>query len=183
LVIDALRHDFIEPTTSSTAPFLGRFPIVGELQALEPWSTRRNKLEADPPTVTAQRLKAIATGTLPTFLDLRKNFASPSVAEDNWLAQLKSNRHAPNDKPPSVAPTELRRTKKPYGLGMLGDDTWEALFPGFFRPSAPMSSFNTRDLHSVDDEVLEKLPGYIKGDEWAVMVRVFIMFNKKNLLR
>lgn len=42
------------------------------------------------PTTTMQRLKGLTTGSLPTFLDLRKNFNSPAIAEDNLLAQFKS---------------------------------------------------------------------------------------------
>ena len=47
------------------------------------------RLHADAPTVTMQRLKAIATGALPTFLDVRSNFDSGArIDEDNLIAQL-----------------------------------------------------------------------------------------------
>ena len=41
------------------------------------------KLIADPPTTTSQRLKAILTGTLPTFTDAFSNFDALSVQSDH----------------------------------------------------------------------------------------------------
>lgn len=35
-----------------------------------------------------QRLKGLTTGTLPTFLELRNNFASSEITEDNFLDQV-----------------------------------------------------------------------------------------------
>ena len=46
------------------------------------------RFEADPPTTTMQRLKGLTTGSLPTFIDFRKNFQSPAIAEDNLIEQL-----------------------------------------------------------------------------------------------
>ena len=40
----------------------------------------------DPPTVTMQRLKGMTTGGLPTFIDMRENFESSAIAEDNLIA-------------------------------------------------------------------------------------------------
>ena len=39
---------------------------------------------------TMQRLKGLTTGGLPTFIDFRDNFHSPEIAEDNWVAQVRS---------------------------------------------------------------------------------------------
>lgn len=60
---------------------------------------------ADPPTTTMQRLKALTTGSMPTFIDVGSNFASTAVLEDNWIDQI----------------TRLNRK-----VVMLGDDTWQA---------------------------------------------------------
>ena len=38
--------------------------------------------------MTMQRLKGLTTGTLPTFLELRNNFASSEITEDNFLDQV-----------------------------------------------------------------------------------------------
>ena len=78
------------------------------------------------PTITMPRIKAITTGSVPSFLDLILNFAesdkSSSLAnQDNWLAQLKA--------------------KQGGKLVMYGDDTWMKLFPGVFSRADGTSSF------------------------------------------
>lgn len=39
----------------------------------------------------------------------------------------------------------------------MGDDTWESLFPRRFHRSLPFPSFNVKDLHTVDDGILQHL--------------------------
>jgi phosphatidylinositol glycan class O len=39
----------------------------------------------------------------------------------------------------------------------MGDDTWRDLFPGAFSQAFFFSSFNVRDLHTVDNGILEHL--------------------------
>jgi ethanolaminephosphotransferase len=68
---------------------------------------------ASPPTVTMPRVKALTTGSVPSFLDLILNFAesdtsSSLAAQDTWLAQIKA------------------RGGK---IVFYGDDTWLKLFP------------------------------------------------------
>ena len=81
---------------------------------------------ATPPTVTMPRVKALTTGSVPSFLDLILNFAesettSSLVTQDTWLAQIKA---------------------KGEKLVFYGDDTWLKLFPGdFFARSDGTSSF------------------------------------------
>lgn len=72
------------------------------------------------------RVKAITTGSVPSFVDLVLNFAesddtSTLSTQDSWLAQLKA--------------------KGDRGLVMYGDDTWLRLFPGFFRRADGTTSF------------------------------------------
>lgn len=43
---------------------------------------------ADAPTTTTQRLKALATGGLPTFFDISNSFTAGALDEDNLLDQL-----------------------------------------------------------------------------------------------
>lgn len=62
------------------------------------------------------RIKAITTGSVPSFLDVVLNFAesdktSTLAHQDSWLAQSKA--------------------KLGGKLVMYGDDTWLKLFPGF----------------------------------------------------
>jgi predicted AlkP superfamily pyrophosphatase or phosphodiesterase len=85
---------------------------------------------ATPPTVTMPRVKALTTGSVPSFLDLILNFAesdtsSSLAAQDTWLAQLRR-----------------RGQEKNEHVVFYGDDTWLKLFPGdFFGRSEGTSSF------------------------------------------
>jgi len=81
---------------------------------------------ATSPTITMPRIKAIATGSIPSFLDVILNFAesdtSSSLAtQDTWLAQMKA--------------------KGGGKMIMYGDDTWLRLFPETFDRVDGTSSF------------------------------------------
>jgi ethanolaminephosphotransferase len=72
------------------------------------------------------RIKAITTGSIPSFLDVILNFAesdttSTLATQDTWLVQMKA-----------------KGTGK---LVMYGDDTWLKLFPNTFDRSDGTSSF------------------------------------------
>lgn len=77
------------------------------------------------------RVKALTTGSVPSFLDLILNFAesdtSSSLAtQDTWLAQLRRRGQGKEDEK----------------VVFYGDDTWLKLFPGdFFGRSEGTSSF------------------------------------------
>lgn len=78
------------------------------------------------PTVTMPRLKAITTGSIPSFVDLILNFdeadtSSTLAAQDTWLAQI--------------------RAAGKGKLLMFGDDTWLKLFPETFDRYDGTSSF------------------------------------------
>ena len=81
---------------------------------------------ATSPTITMPRVKAMTTGSIPSFLDVILNFAESDTTsnlahQDTWLAQLKD---------------------KPGGkLTMYGDDTWLKLFPETFARADGTTSF------------------------------------------
>ncbi|KAF4598755.1 mannose-ethanolamine phosphotransferase gpi13 [Pleurotus pulmonarius] len=93
---------------------------------------------SDPPTATLQRIKALTTGSLPTFVDIGNNFGASSIAEDSIIRQLQAS------------------GKK---IAFMGDDTWLSVFPDSFHPnmSFPYDSFNVEDLHTVDEGVITHL--------------------------
>lgn len=155
MVVDALRRysparlrrsrDEIltGPTvTLSTRPIPASNTPSRELQAGKPprgsaWTLTRDRLiregsalpftaHATSPTVTMPRIKAITTGSIPSFLDVILNIdegdeSSSLASQDTWLAQMKA-----------------KHTGK---LLMYGDDTWLKLFPGFFDRADGTSSF------------------------------------------
>ena len=72
------------------------------------------------------RIKAITTGSIPSFLDVILNFAESDTTstlanQDTWLAQMK--------------------TKGAGKMVMYGDDTWLKLFPETFDRADGTSSF------------------------------------------
>ena len=81
---------------------------------------------ATSPTITMPRIKAMTTGSVPSFLDVILNFAesdttSSLARQDTWLAQM--------------------RAKRDGMLVMYGDDTWLKLFPGMFSRADGTTSF------------------------------------------
>lgn len=143
IIIDALRYDFTVPfvpnsESDSAHLFHDNIPVLYETAVEAPQNAFLLPFIADPPTTTLQRLKGLTTGTLPTFVDAGSNFAGTAIDEDNIVAQL----HAAGK-----------------SIVQLGDDTWQALFPGYFNPNLtrPFDSFNVWDLHTVDNGVNEHL--------------------------
>lgn len=90
LLVDALRYDFTEynERNEQPLPYQNRLPVMR--QTLDKWPdrTRLFRFMADPPTTTLQRVKALVTGSLPTFIDVSSNFAALELQEDNAIDQV-----------------------------------------------------------------------------------------------
>ncbi|KAJ6525465.1 hypothetical protein DFH09DRAFT_1046410 [Mycena vulgaris] len=140
LIIDALRFDFVSPEPSIPAsPFHHNIlTLPRELTATNPRHSFLFNAYSDPPTATLQRIKALTTGSLPTFVDIGNNFGGSSIAEDSIMKQLR-----------------LAGKKAAF----MGDDTWMSVFPDSFQAnmSFPYDSFNVEDLHTVDEGVITHL--------------------------
>lgn len=160
IVVDALRFDFA----------LHHLPLSVGARLGNSNSSRLLQFVADPPTVTMQRLKALATGGLPTFADISSNMGGATVDEDTWIMQIKST------------PFQRRHLKFPAKLAFAGDDTWIDLFEGFCDLCFPYPSFNTRDLDTVDNGCLHHVPQFldhlrtngVSEDELEVMILHFL---------
>lgn len=143
IIIDALRYDFTVPfapkgESDTVHLFHNNIPVLYETAVQNPANAFLLPFIADPPTTTLNRLKGLTTGTLPTFLEAGSNFAGTAIDEDNLVAQLHS---------------------AGKNLVHLGDDTWQALFPGYFDTNLTHAydSFNVWDLHTVDNGVTEHI--------------------------
>lgn len=157
IVIDALRFDFVQweeeaegksdggdSHKSQSISALGRhhhyfrnkLPSIHDALSKHPNNAILLPCWADPPTTTMQRLKALTTGSLPTFVDVSLNFNSPEISEDNLIDQLRNHGRL---------------------LSFMGDDTWMSLFPRHFHHCHPYPSFNVKDLHTVDTGVIAHL--------------------------
>ncbi|KID87473.1 Alkaline phosphatase-like, alpha/beta/alpha [Metarhizium guizhouense ARSEF 977] len=117
MVVDALRSDFV---FSQDSGFEYTQSLIRKGVAMPFTANARS------PTVTMPRLKAITTGSIPSFVDLILNFdeadtSSTLAAQDTWLAQI--------------------RAAGKGKLLMFGDDTWLKLFPETFDRYDGTSSF------------------------------------------
>lgn len=90
ILVDALRYDFTEydPDIEKPLHYHNRMPIIFETLQSWPDRTRLFRFMADPPTTTLQRVKALVTGSLPTFVDASSNFAAMELQEDNIIDQV-----------------------------------------------------------------------------------------------
>ncbi|KAL6890532.1 hypothetical protein ACP4OV_008787 [Aristida adscensionis] len=155
VVLDALRFDFVAPSSffQEKQPWMDKLQVLQKLAADEKTSARIFKALADPPTTSLQRLKALTTGGLPTFIDVGNSFGAPAIVEDNIMHQLVNNG---------------RR------VVMMGDDTWIQLYPEHFNMSFPYPSFNVKDLDTVDNGVIEHLLPSLHKNDWDVLIAHFL---------
>ena len=163
ILIDALRYDFtvpFQPTESHRVPnyYHNGLSFLYETAVKEPQHALLRPFIADPPTTTLQRLKALTTGSLPTFIEAGTNFAGSAIDEDNFVSQLRN-----------AGKTVVH----------LGDDTWHALFPDHFDANLTHAydSFNVRDLHTVDNGVIEHIFPYLDpsmSKSWDVIIGHFL---------
>lgn len=91
-------------------------------------------MEAEMPTVTTVRIKAIMTGALSSFFETKEDFAHDEVPEDSILWQVKN--HMKNT-------TERR-------IIFSGDHIWIDMFGNLFDKETHYPSFNVRDLDTND---------------------------------
>ncbi|XP_078126757.1 GPI ethanolamine phosphate transferase 3, catalytic subunit [Sander vitreus] len=155
LIIDALKIDFawFDPNNTAPRPYENKLPVLEETVSSRPSHSRLYPFRADPPTTTMQRIKGFTTGSLPTFVDVGNNFASSAILEDNLIHQF---------------------GQVGKRVVFMGDDTWENLFPKKFHRSLPFPSFNVKDLHTVDNGILQHLYTTMVGDDWDVLVAHFL---------
>ncbi|KAL7063501.1 hypothetical protein AAHC03_02024 [Spirometra sp. Aus1] len=120
------------PTQNDRMPYLTRLFHKSHLTSVP--TIQLYHFLADPPTTTLQRLKALVTGSMPTFIDAGSNFGGTELQEDNLVKQW------------SLAGRKIC---------FVGDQVWMELMPTGFFESFPMPSFNIKDLDTVDSAVRE----------------------------
>ncbi|KAF4548123.1 Type I phosphodiesterase / nucleotide pyrophosphatase-like protein 1 [Elsinoe fawcettii] len=159
MVVDALRSDFVYGEDSgfqfvqSLIRDGGAFPFTAHAAA---------------PTVTMPRVKALTTGSVPSFADLILNLdesdTSSSLAnQDTWLAQIRQHlREEHSD--------ELGTGK----IAFYGDDTWLKLFPDFFAVHDGTSSFFVSDFTEVDNNVTRHVPTALQSKDWDAMIMHYL---------
>jgi phosphatidylinositol glycan class O len=156
LFIDALRFDFI----FTDDKYFG-LPTIENFLKNRPSHSKLFKFIADPPTTTMQRIKAIMSGTLPTFIDAGANFNSYLIDDDNLINQCHLNNKS---------------------VVILGDDTWLSLFPSeSISNHTTFPSFNIKDLDTNDLEVDKELKRLLKKttttsrvNDWGLVIAHYL---------
>jgi ethanolaminephosphotransferase len=149
MVVDALRSDFV---FSDKSGFAYTQSLIRSGEAI-PFTAH-----ATSPTITMPRVKAITTGSIPSFLDVILNFAESDTTstlanQDTWLAQI----HARGGK-----------------LVMYGDDTWLKLFPHTFSRADGTSSFFVSDFTEVDNNVTRHVSNELLAKDWDAWIMHYL---------
>jgi len=149
MVVDALRSDFVYSDKSGFSFTQG---LIRSGEAI-PFTTH-----ATSPTITMPRIKAITTGSIPSFLDVILNFAESDTTstlanQDTWLAQM-----------------QARGGK----LVMYGDDTWLKLFPNTFSRADGTSSFFVSDFTEVDQNVTRHVADELRAKDWDAWIMHYL---------
>lgn len=155
VVIDALGSEFlpiIKDGRSSQQELRRKMPFIES--AIQDNRALVFKAKAATPTVTMPRIKALLSGTIPSFVDILYNLASDvSKFEDENLLGL------------------ARASNK--SIVFYGDDTWLSLFDrSTFKRSKETLSLFASDYTTVDTNVTElALPETTKATlDWDLMI-------------
>ncbi|KAI9269137.1 alkaline-phosphatase-like protein [Phascolomyces articulosus] len=146
IVVDALRNDFVLGPDSG----FGFVKSQIELGHALPYTAR-----ATAPTVTMPRIKALTTGTVPSFLDAILNIAESDTSSslqhhDNWVQQFRQTGN---------------RT-----IHFFGDDTWIRLFPNTFTKFDGTTSFYVSDTVQVDLNVTRHIQPVFAEQDWDAII-------------
>jgi len=151
VIIDALRHDFTvyDEKLDPVPLYRNKLPYIRDLLRDQPKNARLYRFYADAPTTTLQRLKALSTGSLPTFIDFSLNLKGHEIFEDSLPHQMAASNKSTT---------------------FLGDDTWLGLYPRYFNTVMAFPSFNVKDLHTVDNGVIKNLIPELKWNRsnWVI---------------
>jgi len=152
LLVDAWRHDFAIFNHSNANPltYQNKMALLDRRLANEAEHARLYHIYADPPTTTMQRIKAIATGSLPTFVEFSDNFAASTLSEDNFISRLNA--------------------QYPDSVVFVGDDTWEQLAHAEFNRSYYYPSLDVADLDTVDRGVYQTMPREMENNDWRLLI-------------
>lgn len=159
LLLDALRFDFIlfdpeyekqqkeNKTENETKYFLNNMPKIHNLLKKEKRNSLLFRLDAEPPTVTTSRLKAILVGTFSSFLDINENFSPSSEVQDQLIEQLSLNNTT---------------------ITAIGDDTIKYLTHGISKEYL-YHSFDIFDFFSVDNQCRLRFRENFPLDDWGIL--------------
>ncbi|VUZ54638.1 unnamed protein product [Hymenolepis diminuta] len=143
MVVDALRADMI-----SSKEFSDNWPNLHNIMKENMVQCFASSLTA--PSVTSPRIKAIATGGVPEFIDILYNLDDSGLKKPSWVQLM---------------------AKHDRRLEIYGDNTWIRLFPGAFKRSDGTTSFFVNDFYEVDENVTRHLDNRLEAcNDWDLMI-------------
>jgi len=193
LLVDALREDFvefdrdggesIEKTLESSSlrkkahtyldidksVYQGhKMQIFNNLVIDEPEHAVLLPMEAELPTVTTVRIKAIMTGALSSFFETKEDFANERIVEDSVLHQVKNY----IGDLPQKEQEEIREKYKDQDVNLrkdkrlifAGDHIWLDMFKHLFDLERHYPSYNVRDLETNDLNVHQDILTVLSND-------------------
>lgn len=137
MIIDALRLDFVQKMN-----FTNDFITEGKACVFP--------ITVHPPTVTMPRIKAITSGTIPSFIDVVLNLGSAEMKADSFIYQL------------------FEKGKK---IVFYGANTWTTMFPNyFFRHQENEESLFVTDFHDGDKNITDNVITELNNKDWNFMI-------------
>ncbi|XP_053685161.1 GPI ethanolamine phosphate transferase 2 [Sabethes cyaneus] len=139
MVVDAMRSDFV---VEEKMPFLSRSIASGV--------ACQYRLQVHPPTVTMPRIKAITSGSIPSFLDVIFNLGSSKSNLDTFLYQM---------------------VQQHQRIVFYGDDTWTNMFPEtFYRQGENVDSLFVNDFYNGDKNITKSMRSELYNNDWELMI-------------
>ncbi|XP_055536895.1 GPI ethanolamine phosphate transferase 2 [Wyeomyia smithii] len=139
MVIDAMRCDFV---TEKTMPFLHSLIATG--------AACQYRLQVHPPTVTMPRIKAMTSGSIPSFLDVILNLGSAKTELDTFLYQM---------------------IQQHQRIVFYGDNTWTNMFPDiFYRKRENVDSLYVNDFYKGDENITNSMRLELLNFDWELMI-------------
>ncbi|VDO67530.1 unnamed protein product [Haemonchus placei] len=140
MVIDAWRMSFLSDSDSPMT-FLRQSIVSGRAIAFT--------ANAQTPTVTMPRMKALTSGVVPSLITLLGNFFASENTEDKIGNSIKMTW---------------------FRIAFFGDDTWIRLFPNAFVEAEGVTSFFVNDYTEVDNNVTRHLDSVLNKRTWDVLI-------------
>ncbi|XP_050769592.1 GPI ethanolamine phosphate transferase 3 [Gymnogyps californianus] len=153
VIIDALRFEFawFNPAKVSLLLYENKLSFLHHLAISQPHHACLYRFQADPP------LPPCSTSHFCLLFSAYENPSALCLKSDGLPALINS----------FLAASGRR-------MVFMGDDTWEGLFPNVFFRSYFFPSFNVKDLHTVDDGILQHLDPTVDSGEWDVLIAHFL---------
>lgn len=154
IVVDALGSEFIPTIRDESVRFTSQatsMPFIEE--KIRSGQALGMVAKAATPTVTMPRVKALLSGTIPSFIDIAYNLAADvsNFQDDNFIKIAKASNKS---------------------IVFYGDDTWLALFKrNTFTRVEETFSFFASDYTTVDTNVTRRALAEVESavDDWDIM--------------